>query len=716
MPARKKGSSPDEPTLFDAPLPVAIPSAAAPPDAPVPADSGSPDGLELDPAEPLESTEAEAPVHLAPYDPNAPGVAGQFRSWFLDYSSYVILERAVPHIDDGLKPVQRRILHVMYEIEDGRYNKVANIIGNTMKYHPHGDAAIGEAIVGLGQKELLIDTQGNWGNILTGDNAAAPRYIEARLTKFALDVAFNPKTTAWSTSYDGRNREPVTLPMKFPLLLAQGAEGIAVGLACKMLPHNFIELCDACIAALRNEPFQLIPDFPTGGIMDATEYNEGLRGGRVRVRATIETDPKKKYLLRITQIPFGTTAGALQESIVAANEKGKIKVQKVEDLTAAEVEILVHLSPGTDPEQIEQALYAFTDCEMSIAPNACVIMDDKPHFLSVHDILRHCAAQTRQLLKRELEIRLGELDEKWHFSSLEKIFIQKRIYRDIEECTTWEAVMAAIWKGLKPYLKLLRRDVTDDDVARLTEIRIKRISKYNSFEADTQIRALEEEMTEVQKNLAQLTKYAVRWFNELKKKYGPGRERKTHLASFSRVDTKQAAVATENLMVDREGGFVGYGLKRGSETIDKCSRLDEFIVFRKDGTFSVFKVTDKTFVGADPLHVALFNRGEESKVYHLIYRDGRQGRIFAKRFTIEGVTREKVYDLTKGTKDSRVLLFSVHESKAKADQATAVVHLKPALRLRKLEIEVKWAELDIKNRGAIGISVTDSVVARVAGK
>ncbi len=702
MPARKKRSTADEPELFDTP-------AAA---APAPAPAGEPDAVD---AEGMP-TVAASPGHLAPYDPNAPGVAGQFRNWFLDYSSYVILERAVPHIDDGLKPVQRRILHVMWEMEDGRYNKVANIIGNTMKYHPHGDAAIGEAIVGLGQKELLIDTQGNWGNILTGDNSAAPRYIEARLTKFALEVAFNPKTTSWSASYDGRNREPVTLPMKFPLLLAQGAEGIAVGLACKLLPHNFIELCDACIAALRNEPFELLPDFPTGGIMDASEYNEGLRGGRVRVRARIEFDPKKKYLLRITQIPFGTTAGALQESIVAANDKGKIKIQKVEDLTAAEAEILVHLAPGTDPEQIEQALYAFTDCEMSIPPNACVIMDDKPHFLSVHDILRHCAAQTRQLLKRELEIRLGELDEKWHFSSLEKIFIENRIYRDIEECTTWEAVMAAIWKGLKPYLKRLRREVTDDDVARLTEIRIKRISKYNSFEADELIRALEDEMAEVKKNLAQLTKHAVRWFTELKKKFGAGRERRTKIASFSRVDTKQAAVATENLMVDREGGFVGYGLKRGSEIIDKCSRLDEFIVFRRDGTFSVFKATDKTFVGPDPLHVALFKRGEESNIYHMIYRDGRQGRVYAKRFTIEGVTREKVYDLTRGTKDSRVLLFSVHESIEKADQAVAFVHLKPALRLRKLEIEVVWAEYDIKNRGAIGITVTDNVVVRVAGK
>lgn len=702
MPARRKGPVASEPELFTS----------------AQSDEGEPVPSSVAPAEnnPDEDTAEAAPTHISPDDPHAPGVAGQFRNWFLDYASYVILERAVPHINDGLKPVQRRILHVMWEMEDGRYNKVANIIGTTMKYHPHGDAAIGEAIIGMGQKEFMIDTQGNWGNILTGDNAAAPRYIEARLTKFALEVAFNPKTTTWALSYDGRNKEPVTLPMKFPLLLAQGAEGIAVGLACKILPHNFVELLDACIAMLRNEPFTLLPDFPTGGLMDATDYNEGLRGGRVRVRARIESDPKKKYLLRITEIPFGTTAGSLQDSIVAANEKGKIKIQKVEDLTAEQVEILVHLAPGTDPEQIEQALYAFTDCEMSLAPNACVIMEDKPQFLSVHEILRHCAAQTKQLLKLELEIRLGELEDKWHFSSLEKIFIEKRIYRDIEECTTWEAVIAAIWKGLKPYLKNLRREVTDDDIVRLTEIKIKRISKFNSFEADEYIVGLEKEMEEVNRNLGQLTKYTIRWFNDLKKKYAAGRERRTEITSFARVDTKQAAVATENFMVDREGGFAGYGLKRGTEILDKCSRLDEFIVFRKDGTFSVFKVTDKTFIGPDPLHIALFRRGEESKVYHMIYRDGHGGRIYAKRFTIEGVTREKVYDLTKGTKNSRVIHFHVHDSKEKADEAAAVVHLKPVPRLRKLEVEVKWGELDIKNRGAVGVTVTDSTVLRVAGK
>ncbi len=707
MPARKKGQ-PSEPELF-APQPT--------PELPATVEgTQTGDPAPADDATLAEAAGVEAPPHIAPYDPAAPGVAGQFRTWFLDYSSYVILERAVPHIGDGLKPVQRRILHAMWEMEDGRYNKVANIIGNTMKFHPHGDSAIGEAIIGLGQKELLIDTQGNWGNILTGDNAAAPRYIEARLTKFAQEVAFNEKTTTWAASYDGRNREPVTLPMKFPLLLAQGAEGIAVGLACKILPHNFNELLDACIAALRNEPFAILPDFPTGGIMDASDYNEGLRGGRVRVRAKIEVDPRKKYLLRITEIPFGTTAGSLAESIVAANDKGKIKIQRVEDLTAEHVEILVHLAPGTDPDQIQQALYAFTDCEMSIAPNACVIMDDKPHFMSVHDILRHCAAQTKQLLKRELEIRLGELEEKWHFASLEKIFIEKRIYRDIEECTTWEAVIAAIWKGLKPYLKNLRREVTDEDIVRLTEIRIKRISKFNSFEADEHIAALETEMAEVNRNLAQLTKYAVRWFTELKKKYGATRPRRTEVSSFERIDTKQAAVATENLMIDREGGFVGYGLKRGSEVLTKCSRLDEFIVFRDDGTFSVFKVADKVFVGPNPLHVALFTRGEENAVYHLIYRDGRQGRVYAKRFTIEGVTREKVYDLTKGTKGSRVFHFHVHPNKEKADAAVAIVHLKPELRLRKLEIEVKWGEMEIKSRGAMGNTVTDNTVTRVAGK
>jgi topoisomerase IV subunit A len=645
---------------------------------------------------------------------NAPGVAGQFRTWFLDYSSYVILERAVPHLLDGLKPVQRRILHVMWEMEDGRYNKVANIIGTTMKYHPHGDAAIGEAIIGLGQKELLIDMQGNWGNILTGDNAAAPRYIEARLTKFALEVAFNPKTTLWSASYDGRNQEPITLPMKFPLLLAQGAEGIAVGLACKILPHNFIELIDASIAILRQQDFTIYPDFPTGGIMDAADYNEGLRGGRLRVRAKIEIDAKKKNLLRITDVPFGVTAGSLAESIVTANDKGKIKIQRVEDLTSDHVEILVHLAAGTEPDQITQALYAFTDCEVSIAPNACVIFEDKPEFLSVKEILRRSTIETKELLKRELEIRLNELAEKWHFSSLERIFIEKRIYRDIEECRTWEAIMAAIWKGLKPHLKKLKREVTDDDVARLTEIRIKRISKFNSFEADEAIAAIEAEMDEVSKNLAQLTKFAIKYFTDLKKKYGAGRERKTQIATFERVEAKAAAVANENLMIDRDGGFVGYGLKRGTEILTKCSRLDEFIVFRSDGTFSVYKVGEKVFVGPNPMHVALFSRGEETAVYALIYRDGRQGKVYGKRFSIEGITRDKVYDLTKGTKDSKVHYFVAHAQAAASNKTVLTVHLKPDPKRRKNEITVALKDLDIKARGAGGYLITDATVARVS--
>ncbi|MGI8604657.1 MAG: DNA gyrase/topoisomerase IV subunit A [Verrucomicrobiales bacterium] len=658
--------------------------------------------------------EAPSPQAIRPDDPNAPGVAGQFREWFLDYSSYVILERAVPHIADGLKPVQRRILHAMYQLEDGRYNKVANIVGDTMKYHPHGNTAIEEALVQLGQKELLIDTQGNWGNVHTGDNAAASRYIEARLTKFALEVAFNPKTTAWTTSYDGRNKEPVTLPMKFPLLLAQGAEGIAVGLACKILPHNFNELIDGCIEALRGNQPDVFPDFPTGGLLDASEYNQGVRGGRLRLRARIEEDARKKYLLRITEIPFGTTAGSVAESIVAANEKGKLKIQKVEDLTSDSVEIVVHLTPGSEAEQIKFALYAFTDCEIAISPNACVIMDDRPHFMSVNDMLRHSAVQTRQLLKRELEIRLAELGEKWHFASLEKIFIEKRIYRDIEECTTWEAVMAAIWKGLKPFLDKLKRPVTNEDVARLTEIRIKRISKFNSLEADEEIAGLQGEMAEAQKCLGQLTRHTVKYFTELKKKYGAGRERRTELTSFERVEAKQAAVATENLMVDREGGFVGYSLKRGSEIISRCSRLDEFIVFRRDGTCSVMKVADKIFVGADPVRVALFKRGEETNVYHMIYRDGPRGRVYAKRFQIEGVTRDKVYDLTKGTKDSKVLYFAIHPSREVADRTAVVVHLRPALRLRKLEIPIQWSDLEVKNRGAIGNTVTDNAVARIS--
>ncbi|MEM1082483.1 MAG: DNA gyrase/topoisomerase IV subunit A [Verrucomicrobiota bacterium] len=635
---------------------------------------------------------------------------GMYSDYFLDYASYVILERAVPHLADGLKPVQRRILHSMKELDDGRYNKVANLIGNTMKYHPHGDAAIGAAVVNLGQKDLLIDTQGNWGNTLTGDNAAAPRYIEARLTKFALEVLFNPKTTEWTPSYDGRNKEPVTLPSKFPILLAQGVEGIAVGLACKMLPHNFIELIDACIAALRKKPFELVPDFPTGGMMDASDYRDGLRGGKVRVRARIKTE--KKNLLRITEIPFGTTTGALMDSIVAAADKGKIKIARIEDNTADEADIFVHLPSGTDAETSRDALFAFTDCEMVISPNACVIVDGKPQFMGVTEILKHNADQTRDLLKLELEIRLGELGEKWHFSSLEKIFIENRIYRDIEECETWEAVIKAIDKGLKPFKKLLKRKVTEDDIVRLTEIKIKRISKYDSFKADEAIKSLEEAIAETEKNLRNLTRFTVRWFENLKKTYGKGRERRTEIASFGKVDRSQVVAATETLYVDEKNGFAGFGLKKET-AVEKCSMLDDIIAFTADGKMKVMKVAEKVFVGQRPLRVAVF-RKEEDLIYSMIYRDGRDGPLLAKRFRVGGVTRDKEYDLTKGKKGSRIFYFAVHKDEKSSSAQMLIVHLKPALRLRNVSRPFNFGEIAIKGRGSGGNIVTKLQAERIA--
>ncbi|MCP5544974.1 MAG: DNA gyrase/topoisomerase IV subunit A [Akkermansiaceae bacterium] len=637
-------------------------------------------------------------------------LGGMYSDYFLDYASYVILERAVPHLNDGLKPVQRRILHAMEELDDGRYNKVAGIVGNTMNYHPHGDQSIGAAIVQLGQKDLLIDTQGNWGNTLTGDGAAAPRYIEARLTKFAKDVVFNPKTTKWLPSYDGRRKEPDTLPVKFPLLLAQGVEGIAVGLACKVLPHNFIELIDASVCALRKEPFELVPDFPTGGVMDASEYRDGLRGGKVRVRARIAIE--KKGILRITEIPFGTTTGALMDSIVAAADKGKIKIQKIEDNTAAAADILVHLPSGADPETTRDALYAFSDCELTISPNSCVIVDGKPQFMAVSDILKRSADHTRDMLEMELNIRLGELAEKWHFSSLEKIFIENRIYRDIEECETWEAVIKAIDDGLKPFKKLLKREVTEDDIVRLTEIKIKRISKYDSFKADEEIKALEDAIAEAEKNLRNLTRYTIRWYEELKKKYGKGKERKTEIASFERVDRTQVIAATETLYLDIKNGFAGTGLKKDGEPIDKCSMLDDIISFTQDGKMRVMKVAEKVFVGQKPLRVALF-RKDEDLIYSMIYRDGRDGAILAKRFTVGGITRDKEYDLTKGKPGTRVLYFAVHKSNEESSAQMLLVHLKPALRMRNLIRPLHFAEFGIKGRSSGGNLVTKHGVEKI---
>jgi len=648
-------------------------------------------------------------------DPEKAGVIhidDMYSSWFIDYASYVILERAVPSLNDGLKPVQRRILHSLKEKDDGRYNKVANVVGHTMQYHPHGDASIADALVAMGQKDLLIDTQGNWGNILTGDKAAATRYIEARLSKFALAVAFNSKTTNWAASYDGRNQEPVNLPFKFPLLLAHGAEGIAVGLACKILPHNFNELIDGCIDVLRKKRTKLMPDFPTGGIMDASEYNGGLRGGKVRVRARIEKT-KNKRLLKITEIPFGTTAGGLMDNIVSANEKGKIKISKIEDITAEKVEINVHLPVGLDPDTAIEALFAFTDCEVTISPNSCVIEEDKPRFYSVDDLLKKSSLRTRDLLKWELEIKLGELEDKWHHSSLERIFIENKIYRRIEECTTWESVIEEIWKGLKPYLKKLRRKVVEEDVVKLTEIKIKRISKYDSFKADELIKGIEDKIKEVKRDISQITRYTIRYYKELKEKFGKGRERKTEVSSFSKVIAKNVAVATETIYLNSKTGFAGWGLKSSGVSVDRCSRMDDLIVFGREGTMQVSKVAEKTYVGKNPAHVAIFKK-DEPKYYCMIYRDGRDGATLVKRFTVQGVTREKMYDLTKGNNGTRVLFFSAHES----DKETPLVNvvLKPAPRLRVKEFEVNFADVSIKGRASKGNILTKNKVDKVVRK
>ena len=649
-------------------------------------------------------------------DDDAIYVDDMYGDWFLDYASYVILERAVPHADDGLKPVQRRILHSMKELEDGRYNKVANVIGNTMKYHPHGDASIGDAMIQLGQKDLLIDTQGNWGNVLTGDSAAAPRYIEARLTPFALEVIFSPKVTTWASSYDGRNKEPVTFPVKFPVLLAQGAEGIAVGLSTKILPHNFIEILDAMIDGLRKNPISLLPDFPQGGIADCTDYNGGARGGRVRVRARIEK--VKKHLLKITEIPFGTTTTSLIDSILSANDKSKIKIAKIEDNTAEFVEIMVHLPSTVSAEDALPALYAFTDCEVSLAPNACVIQHNHPQFLSVNDLVKSSAELTRELLRQELEIKLGELQEKWHFASLEKIFIEKRIYRDIEKEETWEGVISAVDKGLKPYVKIFKRAITQDDILRLLEIRIKRISKFDSFRADEQIKGFEDEIEEVEGHLAQMTRYAIRYLKELKKKYGKGKERKTEisrsedgeLVPFDKIVASQVVVANETLYLNRKDGFAGYSLKK-DEAIEKCSTLDDVIVFGKDGVMKVMKIADKMFVGKSPLRVSVFRR-DDQKVYNMVYRDGKSGRLYAKKFKIGGVTRDKEYPLFKTHSKSRIFFFAVHDSEKK--NSNILVHLDPELkRVREKVIEFDFAWLEMQGRGVKGSTLTAHKVDRV---
>ncbi|MBN3036776.1 MAG: DNA gyrase/topoisomerase IV subunit A, partial [Bacteroidales bacterium] len=627
-------------------------------------------------------------------------LTGMYESWFLDYASYVILERAVPDIKDGLKPVQRRILHAMEDLDDGRYNKVANIIGHTMKYHPHGDASIGDALVQLGQKELLVDTQGNWGNILTGDGAAAPRYIEARLSKFALEVVFNHKTTVWKSSYDGRNKEPVTLPAKFPLLLAMGVEGIAVGLSSKILPHNFCELIDASISILREDEFDIFPDFPTGGLVDISRYEAGERGGRVRIRARI-IQPDKRTLV-ITEIPFGTTTGTVIDSIIAANEKGKIKIKKIDDNTAEKVEVVIQLPQGVSPDQTIDALYAFTSCEVTVSPNACVIDNGKPVFTDVRTILRRSTENTLALLRQELEIRLGELQEQWHFSSLEKIFIEKRIYRKIENCETWEAVLSTIAQGLDPYRKRFSRDITEDDIIRLTEIRIKRISRYNSFKADEIIRNIEAEMEEVRNHLEHLIDYAVNYFRQILKKYGTGQERKTEIRNFDTIEASMVAAATQKLYVNRSEGFAGTSLKKDEHVCD-CSDLDDLIVFRADGTFLVTRVAPKTFLGHDIIHIDLFKKNDDRTIYNLIYRDGRKGAVRAKRFAVTSVVRDKEYNVTKGAQGTRVLYFSANPN---GEAEVVKINLKPRSRMKKTSLECDFSQMEIRGRSAQGVTLT----------
>ncbi|RKX35782.1 MAG: DNA topoisomerase [Verrucomicrobia bacterium] len=633
-------------------------------------------------------------------------LAGQYRDWFLQYASYVILDRAIPHLHDGLKPVQRRILQTLFEMDDGRFHKVANTVGQTMALHPHGDASICAALVAMGQRGLLVEPQGNFGNPLTGDGAAASRYIEARLTPFAREVLFNPKTTVWQASYDGRKREPVTLPAKFPLLLVGGAEGIAVGLSTRILPHNFNELTDASIACLKGEEFSVLPDFPGGGLADFSAYNDGQRGSKVLVRARIEQ--RSKYLLAITELPHGTTTTSLIDSIIAASAKGKIKVRHIDDNTAEKVEILVHLPQGTDTSNAIDQLFVFTDCQVSLSPNACLIENDKPLFTSVSEVIRRSTARTIELLKQELQIRLGELEDKWHAESLERIFIEERIYRRIEKSKTWESVLSEIRTGLEPFLDRLRRPVTEDDIVRLTEIRIKRISAYNRFQAEEHVKGLEKEMRAVKRHLRKLVDHAIAWFTRLKEKYGRGRERRTVIDLIKTVAAKKIALVTEKLYVNRKEGFIGTGLKK-EELVCECSTLDDVICFMRDGTMKVSRVGDKVFMGKDIIHLALY-RKDETSVYHLAYLDGGSGRTLAKRFRIAGVTRDKSYHLGRGHKDSKVHYFSINDE---GDPPIVRVKLSGRCRARIKDFEFNFATLGVKGRGSGGNIITRWPVLRI---
>ncbi|MFV0289608.1 MAG: DNA gyrase/topoisomerase IV subunit A [Mangrovibacterium sp.] len=639
-------------------------------------------------------------------------LSDMYETWFLDYASYVILERAVPYVNDGLKPVQRRILHAMRSMDDGRYTKVANIIGQTMMYHPHGDASIGDALVQLGQKELLIDTQGNWGNVLTGDGAAAPRYIEARLTKFALDVVFNPKTTEWKLSYDGRNNEPITLPVKFPLLLTQGVEGIAVGLASKILPHNFIELIDASIAHLKGESFVLYPDFPTGGAVDVSRYNDGIRGGSIKVRAKIEKQDNKTLV--ITEVPFGRTTSSVIESIIKANEKGKIKIKHIDDNTSDKVEILVHLAAGVSSDKTIDALFAFTDCEVPISPNSCVIENDKPAFLGVCEILRKNTDQTVDLLKLELEIRRSELENQLHYASLEKIFIEERIYKDkeFEQAADMDAAIAHIDLRLEPWKPKLIRDVTRDDILKLMEIKMARILKFNSDKADSIIKGILDEITEINHNIEQIIPYSINYYTQIKAKYGKGRERRTELRNFENIEATKVAVTNAKLYIDHEEGFMGTGLKKAEYVCD-CSDIDDIIVFRKDGTYFVTRVSEKAFIGQHILYVAVFKKNDKRTIYNVVYRNGKLGYFYMKRFAVTGVTRDKEYDLTKGEKGSRVHYFSANPN---GEAEVLKITLKPQSRLKRMFFDVDFSDLAIKGRASMGNILSKMDIHRIALK
>ena len=637
-------------------------------------------------------------------------VGGMYKEWFLDYASYVILERAVPDIMDGLKPVQRRILHSMFDLEDGRYNKVANIVGHTMQYHPHGDASISDAMVQIGQKELLIDMQGNWGNIYTGDKAAASRYIEARLSKFALEVVFNPKTTNWQLSYDGRKKEPIHLPVKFPLLLAQGAEGIAVGLSTKILPHNFNELIDGSIKYLKGRSFKLYPDFQTGGSIDIKNYNDGNRGGRVKVRAKVEK--YEKNIIIIKEIPYGTTTASLIESIIKASEKGKLKIKKIEDNTSSEVEVLVYLPSGSSIQKSIDSLYAFTQCEVSISPLCCIISDNKPHFLGVREILKISTDNTKDLLKRELEIQLTELENQWHTISLERIFIENRIYRDIEEKTTWDDVISTIDNGLEPFKNRLKRDITIDDIKKLTEIPIRKISKFDLDKVKEKLVNIEANIEEVKNNLEHIVEYTIQYFTHLKKQYGKDKKRKTLIEEFDDLDKKKISIKNQKLYVNREEGFVGTSMRK-DELVCDCSDLDDIIIFTEDGIMKVIKVDSKVFVGKNIKHISLFNSDSKNKIYNLIYRDGKNGTSFMKRFKVSGVIRDKEYDLTQGKDLSKVLYFSVNNF----DEADVVtVYLRKKASLRKDKFEQDFGDLIIKGRDSKGNIVTKDSIRKVSYK